>query len=113
MKHNAKINICDKDNGRLDENGVWVQDDSIIIQSCGAFIEPYSQQRAIYKYGIDVEVNRRIFIDHVFNGIKVGMKVKFKNEFGNDEECEIRAIPWYKRHMELIGYSKESVDNGS
>ena len=112
MKQDTLISIYTKgSNGHLDENGVWIQDDSIIVSSY-AFIEPYSRQLAVFKYGIDVEANKRIFIDHVINGIKVGMTVKFKNEFGIDEECEIKAIPWYKKHMEIIGYSKESVENG-
>lgn len=107
MKQDTLITVVSKDSssGHLDDNGVWVQD-SNVVTSTYCFIEPYSKQKAIYKYGIDVETNRRVFIDHVEPLIKVGMIIK-----ANNIEYEIKAIPWDMRHMEILALSKESVSS--
>lgn len=100
MKQDTLINIGILGNGYLDDTGVWVEDFQAIV-SVFCFIEPYSQERAVRKYGVDVEVNRRIFIDHVDPGIKVGMYI-------NDGTFQIKAIPWDLKHMEIIALEKES-----
>lgn len=106
MRQDTFINIYqfDSSTGHYDDNGVWVQDKKLIVSTM-CFIEPYSKQRAINKYGIDVENNRRIFIDHEEPLIKVGM-IAIK---ANDTQYEIKAIPWDYKHLELLALSKESV----
>jgi deoxycytidine triphosphate deaminase len=101
MRQDTLINIGTLDGGHLDDNGVWVQDFQTVV-STYCFIEPYSQERAIRKYGIDVEVNKRIFIDHVDPNIKVGMYI-------DDGTFQIKAIPWDLKHMEIIALKKESI----
>jgi hypothetical protein len=101
MKQDTLIAIGTLDGGNLDENGVWVEGFKPVI-STYCSIQPYSQELAVRKYGIDVMVNKRIFIDHVDPAIKVGMYI-------NDGTCQIKAIPWDYKHMEIIAYKKESV----
>lgn len=101
VKQNTKINIGIFGDGQLDDMGVWLEGFQEII-SVDCFVEPYSRERAIRKYGIDVEVNRRIFIDHVDPNIKVGMYI-------NDGTFQIKAIPWDLKHMEIIAFKKESM----
>lgn len=105
MKQDTLINVSSSDSstGHLDDNGVWVAD-STPATSTYCFIEPYSKQRAIYKYGIDVETNRRVFIDHIEPLIKVGMNIS-----DGINTYEITAIPWDIRHMEILVLLKESV----
>lgn len=107
MKQDTLISVLSEDSssGHLDENGVWVAD-STAIASTYCFIEPYSKQRAIYKYGIDVETNRRVFIDHEEPLIKVGMNISDGTNI-----YEITAIPWDIRHMEILVLLKERVSS--
>lgn len=107
MKQDTLITVLSSDSttGHLDDNGVWVQD-SKIVTSTYCFIEPYSKQRAIYKYGIDVETDRRVFIDHLDSSIKVGMVLQ-----ANGISYEIKAIPYDYRHMEMLALTKESISS--
>lgn len=105
MKQDTLIQVLSQDTstGHLDDNGVWVAD-SNVVTSTYCLIEPYSQQKAIYKYGISVEIDRRVFIDHFEPLVKVGMVLKTA-----DKQYEVKAIPWDLRHMEILALSKESV----
>lgn len=107
MKQNIFIQVLNSDSstGHLDDNGVWVADKNVIT-STYCFIEPYSQDRAITKYGIDVNINRRVFIDHVESSIKVGMTIKAGNK-----QYEIKAIPWDYKHMEILALARESISS--
>ena len=104
MKQDTLVNIyVQGTTGHADDNGVWVADESLVT-STYCFIEPYSQEKAKYKYGVDVECNRRVFIDHEEPLLKVGMIMRT-----NTKEYEIKAIPWDYRHMELLVLMKDSV----
>lgn len=104
MKQDTLINIYVKGTtGHADEYGIWVPDETIVT-STYCLIEPYSQEKAKYKYGVDVETNRRVFIDHEEPLIKVGMIMRT-----DTKEYEIKAIPWDYRHIELLVLAKDSV----
>lgn len=105
MKQNSSVQVytLDDSTGYYDSNGVWIQGRKpVTFTMC--FIEPYSQEKAKYKYGIDVETNRRVFIDHIDTLIKIGMVMTIDNK-----DYEIKAIPWDLRHMEILVLGKDSV----
>lgn len=107
MKQDTQSQIFSSDSstGHYDDNGVRVSDETLITAT-NCLIVPYSRQQAIYKYGIDVEINKLIFIDHELPTINVGMIIKAKGK-----QYEIKSIPWDVRHMEILALSKESVSS--
>lgn len=106
------ISICSKDtnSGHLDDMGVWVEDLNV-IKTIWVDIQPYSQERLLRQYGIDVEVNKRIFIDHEDSDIKVGRYIQYTNKQNIVETYEIKAIPWDDGYMDVMALEKVSVSS--
>lgn len=104
------ISICSKDvnGGHLDDMGVWVEDLNV-IKTIWADIQPYSKERLLRQYGIDVEVNKRIFVDCEDPEIKVGRFIQYANKQNIVETYEIKAIPWDDGYMDIMALEKVSV----
>ncbi|WP_297428894.1 hypothetical protein [Clostridium sp.] len=106
MKQDTLIQIFyyDDSTGQLDDNGVYIQNE-VLLTTSTALILPYSRKLAIDKYGIDVDVNKLIIIDHEISNINIGMLIK--DNKGN--QYEIKDIPWDLRRLEILAHTKVSV----
>ncbi|MDF2804126.1 MAG: hypothetical protein K0S61_4029 [Anaerocolumna sp.] len=112
MLADKTISICikDKDSGHLDDMGVWVED-FVTLKTIQADIQPYSQKLLLQKYGIDIEVNKRIFIDYEDSEIKVGRFIQYINKQSLVETYEIKAIPWDDGYMDVMVLGKVSASS--
>ena len=65
-------------------------------------IQPYSTKLLLNQYGYDIQVNKRIFIDHFEPKIKIGTLLKYENKSGETETYEVKLIPYDDPYMEVI-----------
>lgn len=89
------VPIPDSYGGSLD-NFTWLKDMCLDIQ-------PYSSALLLKNYGYNIEVNKRIYVDHFDSNIKIGTILKYKDKYGVDTSLEVKAIPWDDGYMEVMG----------
>jgi len=65
---------------------IWIKDVDCDMQS-------YSKELLIKQYGLNIEVNKRFFIDYDQN-IKIGTIFSYLNSQNEVEKYEVKAIPW-------------------
>lgn len=65
-------------------------------------IQPYNTALLLKNYGYNIEVNKRVFIDHFDRDIKIGTILKYTDKYGNTLNLEIKTIPWDDGYMEVM-----------
>lgn len=103
MLMTAQVGVYIKENGHKDSHGSWVEDENF-VKNIDCDIQPYSTQLLLNQYGYNIEVNRRIFIDHYDSDIQIGTILKYVNPQGNIENYEVKVIPWDDGYMEVAVY---------
>ncbi len=103
MLMTTQVGIYIKGNGEKDSHGSWVENE-VFVKNIYVDIQPYSTQLLLNQYGYNIEVNKRVFIDHYDSDIKIGTVLKYENLEGVTESYEVKVIPWDDGYMEVMAY---------
>ncbi|AZV58832.1 hypothetical protein [Clostridium sp. AWRP] len=102
MKCDFTVGIYVKTEGHQDSHGSWVPGGENKVKDIDCDIQPYSQELLLKKYGYDIKVNKRIFIDDFEPSIKIGTILKYLNKQNQTEAYEVKSIPWDDGYMEVM-----------
>lgn len=83
-------------------NGIFIPGELTYVKDMDLDIQPYSTALLLKQYGYNIEVNKRIFIDHFDSDIKVGTVLKYTDKYGTDVSLTVRVIPWDDGYMEVM-----------
>lgn len=100
MIKNFKVGVYNK-TGDKDQHGGWVEE-STWVKDIYLDIQPYSTVLLLKNYGYNIEVNKRIYVDHFDSAIMIGTILKYTDKYGNDISLEVKAIPWDDGYMEVM-----------
>ena len=73
--------------------GISISGELFWIKDVDCDMQSYSKELLIKQYGINIEVNKRFFMDYNPN-IKLGTILYYTNLQSNVETYEVKAIPW-------------------
>lgn len=77
MFYDKEISILG-DTGYLDDNGLWVDEDSTVIKTIQADVQPYSNKLAHIDYSFDKDVKYRVFCD-IEPLLELGTQINYKD----------------------------------
>ena len=84
-------------------NGIYIPGTLAKVKDIDCDIQPYSKALLLKNYGYDIEVNKRIYIDHFDSDIKIGAILKYTDKYNVNISLEVKAIPWDDGYMEVFG----------
>jgi len=82
-------------------NGVVIPGILAYVKTIDCDLQPYSTALLLKNYGYNIEVTKRIFIDHFDADVKVGTVFKYKDGYGQDSNLLVKAIPWMDEYMDI------------
>ena len=84
-------------------NGIYIPGTLAKVKDIDVDLQPYSKALLLKNYGYDIEVNKRIYIDHFDSDIKIGTILKYTDKYNVNISLEVKAIPWDDTWMEVFG----------
>lgn len=101
MINNFTVGVWNKALGAK-VNGIFIPGVLTWVKDIDCDVQPYSTALLLKTYGYNIEVNKRIFIDHFDSDIKIGTVFKYKDKYGIDISLEVKVIPWDDGYMEVM-----------
>ena len=83
-------------------NGIYIPGTLAKIKDIDVDIQPYSKALLIKNYGYDIEVNKKIYVDHFDSDLRIGTILKYTDKYNVNISMEIKAIPWDDQYMEIM-----------